>query len=294
MNGNGFNGWANGQGYATGMGNTQGMQYAQMRNIQPLMTNPLTAEEEKLLITEQDTFDLKVQPKEIAEAVCTHKKDGRFQITPLGNNGECICNLCKAKFNPAEVTEIYTQEAVDAILNVLQTCKMIGVDMNNDVVRQFYTIIPYIKRIPKLYSMLVRIFEKYNMQNPVAQASGPNVFNMFNSIMNPAIPIMAPQMDPNMMYGGYPYNMMQQNMVNGGVGTSPLYQQPQMMQPPYNNVYPQQQNPAMMNQPTFGQPPMQQPQMPNQQQAPVQPNVQQNQQPQQQTGQVNVKEQLQL
>lgn len=295
MNGNGFNGFAMGQGYATGMGNTQPLQYVTPSAMQPLMTNPLTAEEQKLLETQQDTFDLKVQPKEVAEAVCTHKKDGRFHLTPLEPmTGECVCNLCKARFNPTEVTEMYVQDAVDKVLNVLQTCKMIGVDMNNEVIRQYFQIIPYITRLPKLYNMLVRIFEKYNMQNPVAQASGPNVFNMYNSIMNPAVPIGNPQMmDP---YGGAGYyNMMQQNMVNGGAGMSPLYQQPQqpVMMQPYGAVYQQ----PVMNQPTFGQTPPQAPQMPNQQ-PPVQAqaNAQQTnqQQPQQTTGQVHVKDQIQL
>lgn len=286
---NGFNGYANYQGYNTGMGGVQPMVYGQPTvPVQPLMTNPLTPEEEKLLITEQDTFDLKVQPKEIAEAVCTHKKDGKFQITPL-DDGSCICNLCKARFNPSIVTDQYVNIAVEQILNVVQTCKMIGVDMNNDVVRQFFQIIPYITRIPKLYSMLVRIYDKYNMANPVQPAPGPNAFNVFSNIMNPAVPIGAPAMDP------YQMNMMQQNMV---YGSSPLYQQPPAMNLPYGvnpamQGYPQQ---TVMGQPTFGnvqqqQPPMGQPTMPTQQQ--TQP-PQTGQTSQGQAQQVNVKEQLQL
>lgn len=292
MNGSGFNGYADFQGYNTGMGGMQPMQYTQMRPIQPLMTNPLTSEEEKLLITEQDTFDLKVQPKEIAEAVCTHKKDGKFQIIPKNDGtGACICKLCHAEFNPTIVTEEYTQQAVDTFLNVLQTCKMIGVDMNNDVVRQFFQIIPYVTRVTKLYAMLVRIFDKYHMQNPVAPQSGPNLFNMYNNLLNPSMPLGNPMMgQPQYMYG---MDQMQQNMVGG----SPLYQQPMppmgqpMMNTPMYGGYPQQQN---MVAPTTQQPmpPMGQPQMPNQQvqqqQTPPQNNTQQ------QNSAVQVKEQLQL
>lgn len=242
----------------------------------PAMSNPLTDEQLKLLATAEDSFDLKIKPEEIAKAVCTHKntQKGVFEIVPNNNPeqpGLVTCKICHATFNPDLVNEQYVHQATDMVLNVLQTCKLIGVDLNDEVIRQYFTIIPLIERIPKLYKLVNNSFKKYNDPQALAPQNGPNMMGMYNAMVNPAVPMGMPGYGYGMGFGQpqmqqTPMMNMQAQMVNGG---NPLYQQP-------------------MN--GFGQP-MNQPMM-NQQQAAPQQNVQQAQPAAGE--QVNIKEQVKL
>lgn len=208
---NAFNNYAQNQGYNQGAfpnGVAYGQSYAYgAPQARPLMTDPLTGEERKLLAQHEDLFDLKVTPQELAYAVCAHKRDNNFDIIPDGQ-GNVTCRTCGATFRPDDVDEQYVQEATDRMMNVLQTIKMLGVDLNSDVFRQYFSMIPYIKRVPKLFKAVNKSFQKYTEGSPVQPITGgQNVYSMFNNIMNPAMPIggyypqygYAPQ--PGMPYG---------------------------------------------------------------------------------------------
>ena len=231
--------FANKQGFDAGSQNVQAQQYnpTMMNQYQqrPQMTNPLTPEEFKILLTQEDCFNLKVSREEIAKAICTHKHPdkGTFAIVP-GNNpaGDVTCTICHTTFYPDLVDETYVQQATDAMLNVLQTLKYIGVDLSNDVIRQYFSMIPYIERVPKLYKAVDNTFKKYHMVNPTMQQSGPNVYSMYNMLVNPAATMASP-------VGAYPYMAPQQNMQNNMVaGGNPFYGYQQPQQPMYG--YPQQ------------------------------------------------------
>lgn len=295
--------YATNQGYQTGNPNMQAMGYnpAMMNqfNQKPQMTNPLTQEEYKILLTEQDCFNLKVTKEEIARAVCTHKhpEQGSFATVPGKDPaGDVTCTICHTKFYPDLVTPEYVKQTTDAMLNILQTLKWLGVDLSSDVIRQYFAMIPYIERVPKLYEAVNNTFNKYHVANPTVQATGPNIYNMYNMLANPAVAMATPQ-----MVNPYPYyntmQGMQNNMVAGG---SPFYAQPQqapqqqmMPQQPYMNAPMQGGAPIppatpnmtqpYTNYPVYNQPMMQQPQAPVQPNQPVAPAPQpQAAQPQQQ------------
>ena len=263
---NAFNNYAQQQGYNQGAF-PNGVQYGQSYvygapQPRPIMTDPLTDEERKLLANRDDLFDLKVTPQELAYAVCAHKRNNAIDIIPDGQ-GNVTCGTCGATFRPDEVDEQYVQDATDQMMNVLQTIKMLGVDLNSDVIRQYFSMIPYIKRVPKLFKAVNKSFTKYMEGSPVQPITGgQNVYNMFNSIMNPAMPIGGyyPQYgyaQPQGVPYGYPqqgapmmgqpvtpFTAQQGQMVNGA--QSPFYAQPPQGVP-YG--YPQQGAP-MMGQPT--------------------------------------------
>lgn len=292
MNAFNQNNYAQNQGYFQGAF-PNGQQYAQSYAYgqpapKPLMTDPLSDEERKLLAQHEDLFDLKVTPAEMAFAVCAHKKGNNFDIVTDGQ-GNVTCRTCGAQFQPDLVNEEYVQKATEMMMNVLQTSKMLAVDLNVDVLRQYFSMIPYIQRVPKLFKAVNKSFDKYNEGNPTQPINGnPNVFGMFNSIMNPAMPIggyypqygyAVPQQAP--MYGGYPQQapatpfMNQQAQMVGG--QTPFYAQPQQ---PMGYGMPQQ---APMNQPMVD---------PNAQQAaPQQAQPQANAA---QPGDASVKQQVQL
>lgn len=219
----------NNQGYNTGAAMTGApMGYGQQTAKTPLMTNPLTDEDRKLLAEKVDQFDLNVTREELAYAICTHKRDGKYDIVPANDGtGDVICKTCHARFNPNLVTPEYVQDAVDRILNVLQTLKYIGVDLNIDVIKQYFAMIPYLQRVPKLYKLENHVFNKYQEASPVQPTNTPNIFGAFNMMTNPAVP-----MGGYGMYGQYgapmgqavqsPFMAQQAQMMGQ---QNPLYQQ---------------------------------------------------------------------
>lgn len=265
---NAMNRFATDQGYNTGGGPNaiSGMVYNPQayQKPKPRMSNPLNEQQYKLLMnTFQEEFNLKVTDEELAKAICTHKYSenmpgvdpnmiGKYAVVPVpGEPGMLMCKICHTKFNPDLVNSDYVNDMVDKYHNVVETCKLIGLDLNNDVIKSYFSMTPYVERLPKLLSAVTSVFDKYNNtgSDVITDGVSPNPYMMFNGLVNPAIPI-APgygygYTDPNMRggygYGGYPNTMagMQQNMVMGG---NPFYAQG-------NGGYP---NP---NQP-YGQPPM--------------------------------------
>lgn len=262
-----------------------GQIYGNQQRPQALMRNPLTPEErEALKKSGGDTFNLKVDKDEIAEAVCTHKdQDTQDFSTVVNPDGSLTCTICGETFSPDMVTPDYVESAVSAILNVLNTCKWLAVDLNDNTIRQYFSMIPYIKKIPKLYKMASATYTAYMSKiNPNMQQAQPSYFNALNWIMNPGTVV-----NPQMMYG----NPYQQQMQNGQ-----FYNQ-QPMYTPY-----QQQQAAMMNgtgTPFYQQTMQQQATMNNNQGTPVQQqsaDQQQNTPVQQpvQPGDVQVKQKLTL
>ena len=282
------NNYAQNQGYQQGafpggFGYQQSYAYGAPM-AKPLMTNPLTDEERKLLARQEDLFDLKVTPEELAYAVCTHKRGDSFDVVTDGQ-GNVTCRTCGATFRPDDVDEKYVQETTDRMMNVMQTLKFIGVDLNSDLIRQYFAMIPYIKRVPKLFKAVNKSFQKYNDLNPAQPVNmNQNVVGMFNSLMNPAVPIGG-------YYNPYPYGQpvtpftaQQGQMVNGG--QTPFYTQAPQQVP--QGQYYGQPVPPMGYAPQPGAP-MNQPVAPNAQAAPQQPQVQNAPQQQPAQNDVNVK-----
>lgn len=285
---------AQNQGYQTGPFATPQQQpymyNPQMPQGAPMMNNPLTSEEKKLLSQEDNLFDLKVTPHEQAMAKCTHKDNGQFAIV-ADENGKATCKICHAEFYPNSVDEEYVEKATNMILNVLNTCKYIAVDMNNEVIVQYFSMIPYIERIPKLYKAVTKTFNRYGAPTQATPTYVQNPINQFNSLINPAVPIGAPAYAQPMYQT--PYTAMQNNMVGG---QSVFYQQPQQMAPQYGQ--------PMYAQPQYAAPQYTQPQAPQMQQPMNQPQMAPQAQPQQaapqaqapaqQNGEVTVSEKVKL
>ena len=261
---NAFTNFAQQQGYQTGMPNYQTMGYAPQQGqvATPQMTNPLTDEQRKLLRISEDAFDLKIKPEELAAAICTHKDPATGTFSTIKNpDGTLTCKICHETFDPNQVSATYVEEAVDRIINTLQTCKLIGLDLNDEVIKQFFAIIPYLKRVPKLYKLVNKIFDKYQQGNPTMMNNqGQNIIGQFNMLTNPSVPLtgMQPnygynpyyQQQPANPYMGYPQyvNTPMSNMQHSMVGGNPFYQQPGYQAPPQGQQ-PQQAAPAQQGQP---------------------------------------------
>ena len=186
--------FANSQGYASNWGaNGTPLGYGRPPVAKPAMSTGISKEERQLLKSHQDTFDLNVTPEQLASAACAHKtEDGNYyDVVPVpgAEPGTLMCKTCKATFNPDVVTPEYVDHAKDMILNVLQTMKLIGLDLSNDVIRQYFSMIPYLERIPLLYKMITASFDRYTNYTPLQQAKGPSAFSLYQEMINGSTPL---------------------------------------------------------------------------------------------------------
>lgn len=227
----------------------QGMMYGNSYNngmafAKPRMNNPLTDDERKALKTQPlDQFNLSLDNADMARAFCTHKDEHTGQYATIKNpDGTLTCTICHETFDPDACTPEVVEDAAKTIKNVLQTLKYLGVDLSNEVIRGYFGFLPYIDKIPQLYKICCNSYYRYNpssMDGSLQANNSQNMFNAFNNLMNPGMPI----------YNGY--NMMQQPMapqpgyynpqqaaMMGATPQNPFYgQAPQ--QPMYNNQMPQ-------------------------------------------------------
>lgn len=224
--------------------------------LKPKMTNPLTADEREALKVD-NSFTLNITPAEAAAAVCTHKDPakGEFAIIPNAD-GTCTCSICHATFNPNIVDEDTVVKATDAIVNVLETSKLMGLDLNSELIRGYYQMIPFIKKAPQIYKLCNNSFNRYNSQPAVQQATGQvPYFNALNMLTNPTVPMAQPQYGYGYGYGYQQPMGMQQPMTpmmgmqaQTVAGANPFYAQPQQ-QPVMGQPAPQQ--PASIMPPTY-------------------------------------------
>lgn len=216
--------------------------------VKPKMTNPLTAEERDALKVD-NSFTLTVTPAEMAAAVCTHKdaSKGEFSIVPNAD-GTCTCSICHTTFNPNIVDDATVNQACELVLNCLETIKLMNLDANPELIRGYFQMIPFLKKMPQLWKLSNNSFNRYNAQAPVQQATGNvSYFNALNMLQNPTVPMAQPygynygfqqpmmgqpMMPQQMGMGMTPMMGMQAQTVPGA---SPFYKDPAAVQQPVNS-----------------------------------------------------------
>ena len=194
-----------------------GYQYMGMANPTPIKrSNVLTQEEIQRLIKKENDFSLQLTETELLRAKCNHRTaDGTqdaLQETPVG----CKCAICGYEFKPVDIetTPESIQEAVDTVVDIIQTVKLLYATLPNEAAAEYFPIIPLIEKLPKLFDYAVKDYIKHERPNAyMYNNKGMSTMNLFNMLCNGSgmgmgyqQPYAAPQ-DPNMMMGGMPqYN----------------------------------------------------------------------------------------
>lgn len=215
------------------------------------MTNPLSPEERELLKVDT-SFKLEVSPQDMARAKCTHRHPdkGEFAIVPNAD-GTVTCSICHTTFDPNIVNEQYVEETVNGMNNILETCKLLALDLNPEIITGYYQMIPFIKKAPQMFKLANQTFEKYNGNAAqVPYQNGMNYFGMMNMMTAPSVPMGGygmPMQAPTPMYGYGMTPTQQMQMQSMPMGGSPFYAQQPMMTPPV-------QQPAGMTPPTYAAP----------------------------------------
>lgn len=199
-------------------------------------TQPLTPDQIAKLRQDSSAFDMKVEQEDLWRAACTHKEKNGQSTLIQNNDGSYTCTICHETFNMCDADRPKIEEAVKTLIDMLQTSKTVYLDAPEELIRQYYQIIPLLKKFPDLWDRAMKNFAMYEgaMNGTINPMSpGYSGFNaLYNLMSNPYAGNFG---QPGMVQPQYGYGYPQQPMM------------PQMgVQPPMGYGYPQQ---PMMGQP---------------------------------------------
>ena len=217
----------------------QGMQPQQIKQ----QMNVLSDEEIKELMSNQDSFTLALTNRELLQSYCNHRKPGGMGDSLVDDgDGYVKCTICGARFRvlPDNMTQEEIMESIEQVENIVQTIKIMYVDMPTEAAKEIYPIVPMMQKLGKLFSMAAKNAAKYESNFYQYNNGQGGVFSMLNNLTN-FLGQGGPMMNP-----GYGYQQ-------------PMMGQPMMNQPAPNMMagYPQQ---AYAQQNAFGYPGAQAPQ----------------------------------
>lgn len=203
---------------------------------QPAMTSWLTQEEIDKIKT-NNTFSLSVTEEEMIRGVCNHTNlQGNPTIKVDEINNTCTCLQCGEVFRIGnELTKEEVQNSVDNILDILQTTKMMYVNITPQVAREYYQIIPFLKKLPKLYEIAAADYKRYDQSSTfLGQQGNQNVFAIYGALTTPSYNYyQQPQQVMGQQMMGQPAPAAPMGMANnmmGGMpqpmGGNPFYGQP--------------------------------------------------------------------
>lgn len=193
-------------------------------------TQPLTQEQISKLRSDSNAFDMKVEVEDLWRAACTHKeKNG--QSTLIANaDGTYTCTICHETFKMCDSSAEEIEAAVNTIINMLQTSKTVYLDAPEELVRQYYQLIPLLKKFPALWERAMKNFSMYE------GATTPNMNPMYPGYSGFAA-LQNLMTNPYAGYGynGYGYGAPQQPVQGYGYPQQPngFYGQQQPMAMPY-------------------------------------------------------------
>lgn len=246
-----------------------GFQYNGMSQPITKRSNILSADEIAQLMRKENQFSLALTETEKLRAACSHQKaDGSGDSLIENEDGTTSCTICGYTFKPLDAhmtTKEDIESAVAIVIDMLQTVKLIWIDMDGPVGREYFQIIPLLEKLPQVFDIAVKNYSKHEGMMPWSNAnrnmSTMQAFAMLNSMlngggaaqyygapqqMNFAQAPQQPQYQPNFqMYGQVPTQPQPMTNGFGYVGQGPMYQ-------PQTNGY----------QTVYGQVPPQQPQAP--------------------------------
>lgn len=214
-----------------------GYQYNGYQQPVQKIQNVLTPDEIRELQQQRSQFTLGLTKRESNQAACNHRSVDGTQDTLVFDpiKGTATCTICGYEFRPvdAETTPDVIQEDADRLIDILQTIKLLYTDLPSDASREYFQIIPLIKKIPELFKFAAKNFAshenntwQYNNANMGGIALLQNLNNLFGASPMGGVPQMgAPMMQPNPQMGFM--NQPQQPMGTPGFPQA-AYQQPGM------------------------------------------------------------------
>lgn len=253
----------NGNGIMGGTGFYNNNQQQQQRKV----TSWLDKDVINQLRKKEEGWNLAVTEEEANRARCNHyDENGNPALIP-NVDGTYTCSICGYTFN---IMENYADQEVEqscrVVEDLLQTIKIMYINLDPTVGREFFQILAFIKKIPKLYRVASNFWKKMQGGNVYQQGNQMNAFTIFNALSNPNT---YGGMMNSQFNNGYANNMAMQNQfvnpqvqqfgvqqqpqyntgMNQYAGTNPMYNGYQ--QPQYNTGMNQMQNQQFGQQPQY-------------------------------------------
>lgn len=177
----------------------------------PSMTQPLTNEEIAILTDKGGAFSTKVTKEDMLKAYCTHKRNGAIVATQ-NPDGSFTCPICGETFRQVDMDKESIEADVEKVIDDIQNIKLAYLDMPVDVARQYFPIIPLLRKLPQLGVIAASNWAKYDgsAMATATQASSPYGYAAYNQMLSgqPMYPMMGAGMYPagTSMVGGIPVN----------------------------------------------------------------------------------------
>lgn len=193
-----------------GLGAGTGYNYNPNRAPQPEQRkNVLTQEEIQKLIKKDNGLSLQLTETDILRAACNHRTlDGTHDTLREDDNGMISCEICQYKFLPLDpnTSSNELQECVDKIIDILQTIKLLYINIPDEVSREYFQIIPLLEKIPKLFEFAAKNYTKHSSMNMYNYNNrNMNAINIFNMLAGGGMMGAMPQQQP------YGYNSQASN-----------------------------------------------------------------------------------
>lgn len=246
----------NGYGYAGGFG-PLGYAAAPPEQHAPKFQNALTPEEINSIRARNEQFSLAISKEDQLKGLCTHRDvNGNESLIANADGKTVTCAICGKVFEILQISDLEVAARTEEFLDVLQTIKLLYLDLPTEAAREYFQIIPLIEKIPGFYELATKNFLKHERWQTNQFNGNPNTVNLYNMLSGGGLGQMMYQQQmggyqqPMGGYqqpmGGYPQQMYQQPM--GGyqqpMGGSPFfngpaqgYAQPQQQYAPQNPGY---------------------------------------------------------
>ena len=159
------------------------------QNMQmPVKNNALTAEEiQKLRSSTPSGFlNISVDTDDLLRAMCTHKDvNGVDVVQPLNDgSGNLYCPICGAVWDQEPVSTEEVKETVNKLLSQCNKIKWLG-DLPTNIVRDYFTMMPLIKKFLDLFEYGSKNFERQLQQKGFLNAADANIFAQYNGLFGP-------------------------------------------------------------------------------------------------------------
>ena len=184
--------------FDSGNGNFGGYEYGKPRDGQysTKQSSTLTEEEYSRLVKQDTAFSLALTETDLIRGFCNHRTlDGVRDTLIQEIDGTVRCTVCGYRFSPVDpsMTKDDVNEAVCLVTDILQTVKMLFIDMPVAAQREFFQIIPLLGKVPQLFELATRNFSKHENYNAWsyrgANMGTMNMFNMLAGTLSSGAPI---------------------------------------------------------------------------------------------------------
>ena len=165
----------------------------------PEPTNPLSKDEMAMLKQKAPQFSLAVSQVDALQAICTHR-DQNGETLIQNADGSVTCAICGKTFTPVNADPQTIEQIFKSVVDVLETMKIMYMDIPNDVTKAYFQMIPYLEKGPQLYKIANDHYSRYNNSGVMARDfnNGGNAFALYSALMNPAMAMGG--MNPAMGY----------------------------------------------------------------------------------------------